>query len=487
MADNAARCPAVDSKGGIRMRDLKAPRFLMMLVLSGVTVVATGQECATSDCHGDLLKQKVVHTAIEDDCTTCHEGDDSHDFPAFPDPISELCFMCHDDVTTGGNVHMALDMDGCLGCHNPHGGNYEKLLNEAIPGLCFNCHDDNASGEHVHAALDMDGCTGCHTPHSGDNAALLMEPMPVLCYQCHDGDMFAGKFIHGPVGAGECTTCHSPHSTANPTLLTSPQPGLCTECHPDQDFSDGSGKMHTALGDGCTGCHSPHASANEMQLMEPKNEMCAMCHGTADEALELAVPHGPVIEEGGCFQCHAPHGSAHGNNLEKGQPDLCVGCHDGSKVDGLNMSGLLKASSILHSPVGDGECTACHGQHGSDNAAMLTAAYPDKFYTPYGEEAYELCFMCHDASAFDELESEDTGFRHGNRNLHYLHVNKGKGRTCRACHDVHGTMKEHLVRETVTFGKWQLPVGFQPTDGGGTCNAGCHKPYSYDRGVAESK
>lgn len=459
----------------------------MIMVLLSVTVFVQGQECATSDCHGDMLETPVVHAAL-DDCTMCHQGDESHDFPAFPDPISELCFMCHEDVTAGDTVHMAVDMNGCLGCHNPHGGDHEKLLTDAMPGLCFMCHEDNMEGKQVHMALEMDGCTGCHSPHSGDHTALLTAAMPDLCFQCHDGELFSDEFVHGPVGAGDCATCHAAHSSANATLLTDVQPQLCTQCHMDQDFSDGSATSHTALEmDGCTGCHNPHASANTMQLIAPRSEMCGLCHTTADEAMEMNVPHAPVLEEGGCFSCHNPHGSAYSPILLKPVSQLCGNCHNGKTVDGLDIRTKLADSTDLHFPVAGGECAGCHGPHGADHAALLVMAYPDRFYAPFEEGAYELCFMCHDPVVFEEPESEDTGFRHGSRNLHYLHVNKEKGRTCRACHDVHGVNGEHLVRDTVRFGKWDLPVGFEPTEGGGTCNAGCHKPYSYQRNIEDSQ
>ena len=77
-----------------------------------------------------------------------------------------------------------------------------------------------------------------------------------------------------------------------------------------------------------------------------------------------------------------------------------------------------------------------------------------------------------------------TDFRDGRINLHYLHVNKAKrGRSCRACHDTHASTNPMHVRESVPFGKWQMPISFTPTKTGGTCMAGCHKKLSYDRTI----
>jgi hypothetical protein len=91
--------------------------------------------------------------------------------------------------------------------------------------------------------------------------------------------------------------------------------------------------------------------------------------------------------------------------------------------------------------------------------------------------------MCHEPDmATVERSTTVTGFRDGDRNLHFLHVNRvEKGRTCRACHEAHSsTMPKHL-RESVPFGQWQLPVGFQQSDDGGRCTPGCHKPQVYSR------
>ncbi|PLX46332.1 MAG: cytochrome C, partial [Deltaproteobacteria bacterium] len=67
--------------------------------------------------------------------------------------------------------------------------------------------------------------------------------------------------------------------------------------------------------------------------------------------------------------------------------------------------------------------------------------------------------------------------------LHYLHVNKDpKGRSCKACHEVHAGNQDKHIRKEVPFGaKWKLPVNYTKTDTGGNCVVGCHKPKDYDR------
>ena len=76
------------------------------------------------------------------------------------------------------------------------------------------------------------------------------------------------------------------------------------------------------------------------------------------------------------------------------------------------------------------------------------------------------------------------GFRDGERNLRYAHVNRPeKGRTCRACHETHASNKAKYVRDWVLFGssRRRLPINFEQTETGGRCGPGCHRAYGYDR------
>jgi len=58
-----------------------------------------------------------------------------------------------------------------------------------------------------------------------------------------------------------------------------------------------------------------------------------------------------------------------------------------------------------------------------------------------------------------------------------------KGRTCFVCHNSHAANRDHLIRETFPFGpkNWPLPIGWERTENGGKCAAGCHRSYVYDR------
>ena len=76
-----------------------------------------------------------------------------------------------------------------------------------------------------------------------------------------------------------------------------------------------------------------------------------------------------------------------------------------------------------------------------------------------------------------------TQFRDGDRNLHYVHVNREKGRTCRACHEVHASKRPAHIREAVPYGSgnWMLEINFEQTPQGGSCTPACHVMRSYTR------
>jgi len=407
-------------------------------------IPARGENCITSKCHSNFKKMRILHSPVEDGCDSCHEETGKHKFNPMPDHIQELCYQCHDSVEEGKHIHPAISDDGCLACHNPHGGSTKELLTE--------------------------------------------DTVAALCFTCHDQDNFTGKHVHGPVEAGECTDCHNPHSSDHASLLKKEQPALCTDCHSDKDFSDGKRHMHSALEDGCTECHSPHASAFQYQLKNKPGKICADCHeDVVNHAAQSKVKHAPVVDKRTCLNCHDPHGSKNDNNLYKNVPELCFGCHNKAMPgpDGrqFNVFRIIKNGTTIHPPVEDGECGSCHNPHGSDINSILTAEFPARFYAPFKDNTYALCFQCHDESLVttEKAENDETGFRNGTRNLHYLHVDREKGRSCRVCHMIHAGKNPRLIRTETPFGKWNIPIGFKKTKTGGSCSPGCHKTYQYDR------
>ncbi len=414
---------------------------------TNVTIKA-GQSCSTSECHPKMGKAAYVHGPVATgDCSFCHrqKNKDEHEFK----PIKN------------------------------------------VEALCYECHDKLDMGSVVHQPVADGNCTGCHSPHQSENRFQLKGAGANLCYECHDKSIGAGKFVHGPVAAEGCTICHAPHSSDFPKMLMAEGNDVCYSCHDDkkEEFT-GKEFVHGPVADGCIECHSPHSSDFKFNLPgESTQGVCFTCHeDKEDEISQVTVKHGGLETDRGCMACHNPHVSAFPQQLTLAPMDLCLSCHDkeykhedGTSV--ANMKLLLEKKRNHHGPIRDKDCSACHNPHGSNNFRILRAYYPRTFYAAYNPDNFKLCFMCHnDTLVKDPKTTTLTGFRNGDQNLHYLHVNKTpKGRTCRACHDAHATNNPKHITDTVPFGAYAMPIGFKKNDKGGTCLPGCHQKFSYNR------
>jgi predicted CXXCH cytochrome family protein len=202
----------------------------------------------------------------------------------------------------------------------------------------------------------------------------------------------------------------------------------------------------------------------------------------ASEAAAATVPH-PVLVSGGCVACHDPHGTGQPRMFAQSPQTMCFGCHE-------PIGKLITASKSQHAPVASRDCSACHNPHGAGVANLLRGAYPaDELYVSYQRKHYALCFDCHKAAAFEEeFTVTATGFRDGDRNLHWLHVNKVKGRSCSICHGVHGADQDKLVMSRKPgFGQWDIPIELTRTKTGGGCLVGCHRQVTYDNASPGAK
>lgn len=421
-----------------------------------------------------------------------------------PKVVTEQCATeaCHSGIVQRKVMHGPVAQKKCLSCHaydEPREHRFKYATN--AERLCTDCH----TLQHrtvLHAPLKDGRCTGCHDPHGSDHRLLLTaDPARGLCLSCHkqqtENAAGAKKFIHGPVASGACILCHEAHSSWQPKLLIDAPDKLCMTCHAEVIPKGENGRhIHPPVKEGCSGCHDAHASDFKFQLRQKTPDLCTTaCHKATKELLASSpVVHGAVTQEGGCSACHAAHASALPKLQKATQPESCMkGCHDKAikGKDGrelADMSELLKKSPQHHGPIREGACTACHQPHAGDKFRLLTASYPQDFYSAFDIKQYALCFNCH----FPEmvLKKEGTGltrFRDKEVNLHWLHVNREKGRTCRACHEVHASKRPFHIREAVPFGErgWLLEIKYEQTATGGTCAPGCHKAAAYDHGGAK--
>jgi predicted CXXCH cytochrome family protein len=393
---------------------------------------------------------------------------------------------CHEEMGRKKYVHGPVGAGTCIHCHNPHGSVRGALVSREGKDVCLVCHRDAESfweRSNIHFPVEDGDCTGCHSPHESNMRYQLRgTSMKEVCGNCHDvEELTTGKAVHDPVASGECTVCHDPHSSDHPRMLDDEEPDFCFGCHFDKQEEVELDVPHMPAMESCLQCHDVHSSAQEHLLSEPPGKLCLDCHKevTPDFVSELqgnTVQHEPVAG-GRCPACHLPHGSRNEKLLAQPAEKLCFTCH-------TDIGRQVQNAKYPHGPVLEGDCIACHQPHGSKNPRILNAYFPAEFYLPYDEKSFALCFECHNADvAREERTTKLTDFRNGDRNLHYLHVHKSrKGRSCKACHEVHGGSQEKHIREEVPYGEmWSYPIRYTKTATGGSCVVGCHKPKAYDR------
>lgn len=435
-----------------------------VLVASGLGGARSGQavaaapeteNCVTAQCHDALRKEKFVHNPVREGmCTTCHQAAD--------DPQKKT----------------------------RHPGNLVITLVQQGAGLCAMCHEPKDTKKVVHAPIKGGDCTTCHDPHRSANKGMLKEALPALCFQCHPDSMIKQKVLHPPVAGGDCSGCHDNHQSDFPNRLVQEGNALCFQCHPDKEDALKTRKFsHMPVKQSCIQCHNPHGSPSAAMLSAPVPDLCAGCHPN-EAALQhrAATKHAPMAGQKSCRSCHDPHFADQPRLLVTAQKALCLSCHDreleSSRGRIMNMKAHLEANKNGHGPVKSGDCASCHDPHGSNFWRLLVKYYPPDFYAGYSEGRYALCLTCHDKAAFtDRFTKTATGFRDGDRNLHVVHVSKvDKGRTCRACHEVHSDngQQKHVL-QNINFGGWQMPMNFTADKNGGTCAPGCHAEKRYSR------
>jgi len=304
---------------------------------------------------------------------------------------------------------------------------------------------------------------------------------------------------HEPYLSGDCAVCHDPAapSADSPGKVYDELSGRCVDCHGELAEAVKSSRLvHAPTLTGCVACHNPHDSPHAGLLLEQPKNLCLGCHGEMKQIIAMArFQHEPVNDEAACLNCHNPHASDTRSLLNRQPFDLCLSCHSEDNRTGssgqplTNFGRLLAERPYQHGPVAGQSCGTCHLSHGSDTHSLLTAGYPAGFYASYAPDTYALCFNCHGSQNMVDPETTTaTRFRDGSRNLHYLHVNKsGRGRSCRACHEVHASKNPSHIRDAVPFGprNWLLAINHTRTDTGGFCARTCHQTKSYDRSRRE--
>jgi len=442
------------------------------LILKGLTIVLLLLQCISGD---------VYSIESEDNPFISPTFKSPQEFTSHTQGVTCSVNQCHADIKRNKiSMHEPVMNGQCIKCHiaDKYPNRYGLIENQRKN--CAGCHkkteDKFQSSSFVHGPIKNGDCTSCHNPHRSDQPFLLRQPYDRLCKSCHKIEgLYTGSFVHKPVKDGNCGLCHDPHVSNYKSRLVDVGLNLCVSCH--EEFVAGMTQSHIhapLLKSGCSDCHDSHSGDNKLRLKKSKNELCFSCHEEKkNEVQQYTVKHKPALE-GLCTECHSPHFSAGKNLLLDNIDRLCYKCHKEAEK--------RSKRKFKHGPVVQGNCTACHNPHGSDNAFILRLPFPHKFYSRYEEDTYSLCFLCHVESLVTAEQSETiTDFRNGKTNLHRLHVKQEKGRTCRACHDVHASEQEGRIRDSFPYGTMDMPLEFYKTSTGGFCVPGCHKAMTYDR------
>ncbi len=225
---------------------------------------APGWEPAGFPIHGNYYALNGAHTAIANDCATCHNGNYTNtpntcngchnpDYIATTSPnhaASQFptdCATCHSETAwapssfdhnavypfTGAHIPIA---DDCNACHQ---GNYTNT-----PNTCNGCHtgDFNQTANPNHVALNIPtDCAMCHTTAAG------WEPAE---FPIHN-TFYALNGAHTAI-ANDCAACHNGNYNSTPNT--------CNGCHTN-DYNTATNPNHVAghLPTDCATCHSETA------------------------------------------------------------------------------------------------------------------------------------------------------------------------------------------------------------------------------------
>lgn len=386
------------------------PAFFFSFVI--LPKAALAETCATSACHPDIARGKVIHEPARiGECRNCHQGNN-------PD--------------------------------HPSGTGADFILTVTGAPLCFACHDsDGFRGQHEHGPSASGACLYCHDPHASQQENLLRLPPEEMCFSCHTDfkvQLQEAAFIHSAIEDLDCGSCHTSHAANIPKLLKGDTTTLCFDCHGEIESKyKRSLRKHKPLytGSHCANCHSAHFSDYRALLLSDGSELCFTCHGDAElestsslrnikQELKKEFIHAPLEEEG-CGGCHDAHGSSHGAILKGPYPanvyapydengyDLCFQCHDKDllTVQITDEATAFRNGSLnlhfLHVAIErkGRTCAACHSVHASDGQKLIN---PDGI--PFGNwkipvrfETTELggsCVPgCHQAMVYDRVEAFD--------------------------------------------------------------------------------
>jgi len=389
---------------------------------------AKGKLCLS--CHDNFkekLKNQFVHTPVKSgECSECHNPHAAPHGKLLDEDANKICSKCHEGIVPKNpkSVHKVVMEGNCVKCHDPHASNNKFVLLKAGNDLCFECHKDMGNNiskvKFKHNPVEK-GCMNCHDPHASDKAKnLLKNDLVALCISCHKPDRpnFIKQHMNYPVAKADCSSCHDTHGSNKAGILY------------DNVHQPVANKV-------CTQCHEDPSSSATFKTKRPGYELCRGCHSKMmNETFDKNRVHWPIVDKVGCLNCHEPHASKGKNLLIGDSKSLCGKCHSDTmehqvklaekeKQEKAAAKGRPIKGALTHNPIQEGECSACHLPHASDNAYLMNKP-----------SFYESCGACHDWSKHTTHPMGAKVVDSRNKNIKM---------DCMSCHRSHGTGYRYMI------------------------------------------
>jgi predicted CXXCH cytochrome family protein len=500
------------------------------LSVSGTgTIHATGEQEVCVFCHtphGASAIQPIWNRNVPVNTYRVYSSTTLDAKPGQPTGSSKLCLSCHDGTVAIGSVlskNMPIGMAGGITTIPPGAkGNIGTDLSDDHP-ISF-VYDSALAAKDgklkdpgvLPANVKLDGtknlqCSSCHDPHNNSNGQFLVmrNENSQLCNTCHTVQNTT------VVAHANCSTCHQNHSApSGAELLAAKTPTeSCTKCHNSSsttaadvasDLAKPSvhdTKMAVNAADevpnqsACISCHDPHTMTRASAVAAAPDVRGSLGKVAGVSSAGTVVPAAKYEYEV-CFKCHGdrqPSGLSAvvtrqivQTNARLEFDSSAVSFHPieaaGRSTDVPSLRTQYTTSSVIY-------CTDCHssdqgrvaggtgptGPHGSTFKPLLALRYDTKDFTQESEQAYALCYKCHDRNSI----LGDVSFPH---KVHLV----DKQTPCSACHDAHGISSAQgtimknarlinfdslIVRPDATTGRLEFN---QTGPRAGTCFLSCH-------------
>lgn len=414
----------------------------------------------------------------------------------------------------------------CEQCHTSHGADQPNVYPNALVGpddntLCLRCHTTpwsggSFAGDHLYRGTGHGGGSTMIWPGPQPPARIEADA-PGKCLNCHDAHGLSdGTGLIPQLGLAReerlCLTCHDGHPATSNVLVDLQKPYR----HPVTDFTG----RHAGPGESapadfgtmpinrrhaeCEDCHNPHVGRAD-GLGHPRDSEAsattlgvsrvAVLNGTAGSAPVYTVIPGsdtlttPYAEYQLCFKCHSSWTSQPSGKTDLARvlnpsnpsyhpveaPGRNVGIDPRAFVPGWGSNSLTRCGDCHGSDFG-----TVRGPHGSIYPAILRRAYvASPFERTMASD--ELCFACHSYEVYGDRNAPpsvqaSSRFNEPNAELgHAGHVGKVNV-PCYACHTTHGSTTLPFLLVT---GRNPGIRSYAQTANGGSCDATCHEPESY--------